>query len=83
MKGCQFGDLREELMLHLGLLVRDMENEQIQRKLFEAENLDLSYMIRQNVKVICNFWQQRRQRFSSGRNRRRDENKRTKVNTNM
>ena len=44
VKDCQFGDLKDDLMLYV--LIRGVDNERMRRRLFETENLDLSKAIR-------------------------------------
>ena len=44
VKDCEFGDLRDDLMLHV--LIRGVESERMRRRLFETENLDLEKAIR-------------------------------------
>ena len=44
VKDCQFGDLKDDLMLYV--LIRGVDNERMCRRLFEAENLDLPKAIR-------------------------------------
>ena len=44
VKECEFGELKNNLMLHV--LIRGVDNERMRRRLFETENLDLEKAIR-------------------------------------
>ena len=44
VKDCQFGDLKDDLMLYV--LIRGVDNERMRRRLFSTENLDLPKAIR-------------------------------------
>ena len=46
----QSGDLKEDLMMHV--LIRDVDNERIQRRLFEIENLGF-FQYHSNMEAMC------------------------------
>ena len=44
MKDCEFGTLKDDLMLHV--LIRGLDSERMWRRLFETDNLELPKAIR-------------------------------------
>ena len=45
VKDCDFGNLKEDLMLHVHVLIRGIDSECMRRRLFETDKLDLAKAI--------------------------------------